>query len=178
MRHQLFEGRINTVLGLRCRSNGHGKLLFWRDTVRCPVAPAVVASPPAARKDPRSGQAHEADDGLVYRSQLCCHSAYKQVFLSGCLGQMRHPSPFIAVEQGQTLYRMAQQSIRRHSSAMPSASRLSTPSWSSQSINSSPESSTSMIGIVISNVALNWIQSDIPGETGPVCSEPRTIAAC
>ncbi|NBV15022.1 MAG: hypothetical protein EBS11_00400 [Janthinobacterium sp.] len=50
--HQLFEGRINTVLGLRFQLSGRGKLLFWRDTVRCHVAPAVMAKLPPASKVP------------------------------------------------------------------------------------------------------------------------------
>ena len=32
--------------------SGHDKVLFWRDTVRCHVAPTLVASPPPARKVP------------------------------------------------------------------------------------------------------------------------------
>ena len=40
------------MLDLRFRLSGHGKLLFWRDTVRCHVASALIAIPPPARKVP------------------------------------------------------------------------------------------------------------------------------
>ena len=35
----------------------------------------MVDQSTASVQSPRSGRAHEADDGLVYRSQLCRHSA-------------------------------------------------------------------------------------------------------
>ena len=50
-------------------------------------------------QSPRSGRAHEADDGLVYRSQLCRYGAQKQT-LCCCLGRICHPSPAVAAREG------------------------------------------------------------------------------
>ena len=47
----------------------------------------------------RSGPAHEADDGLVYRSQLCRYRAQKQA-LCRCRGQLCRPSPAVMAREG------------------------------------------------------------------------------
>ena len=78
------------MLCLRLWLRDHGKLLFWRDTVRCHVASALIGIPPPART--RSGRVHEAEEGLVYRSQLCRYRAQKRA-LRCCLDRINRPSP-------------------------------------------------------------------------------------
>jgi hypothetical protein len=53
-------------------------------------------------QSPRSGRAHEAEDGLVYRSQLCRYRGQKQALCCN-FGRIRHPSPAVAAREGQLL---------------------------------------------------------------------------
>lgn len=53
-----------------------------------------MTSPP-----PERGRAREADDGLVYRSQLRRYRAYKQA-LCCCLDRINQPSPSVMAREG------------------------------------------------------------------------------
>ena len=51
---------------------------------------------------PARGRAHEAEEGLVYRSQLSRYRAQKQA-LRCCLGWINHTSPAVICREGQLL---------------------------------------------------------------------------